>query len=581
LQAYDFSTNNSTGFFAQHELGTQLMESSWFYGAPSDNATIFFSLNYDGPEAGYFIKPYDTDISYFWNRPYLFRAADTTENVFFGLKTQGRIFVDAPVNNSVTKIIGWDDTDSTLTITDIPADSQSLHLSYSDSIRLSITRGNYVAFAYAIDSVGQTANSDSMIVYKGGTRYAYVNGTFTFALNAGGDSLVTVHNGNRTAVKPPGAAAGITSLNGLSGATQTFSAIKGGNYFGITSTGTTHTFTSPNPVVVDTVKSNVFSHAINSGKSVTSGDYNVGIGFEALKSLTSGQYNVGLGYKALGGATNTATYNVGIGYQSLRDVTSNGFNTAIGGQTGILCGSLNVFVGYGAGLVGSGMNHSVFLGANTGTVTSGAGNILIGYETGKNGLSSGQQNVLIGYQLEPQSGTATGQLSIANAIFGVGNTKISTMASKGSIGIFVTSPTARLHLPAGVDTANGTPLKFTLTSAALVGTPQAGAVEATVDTLYYTGNDGVRMQVTKSLYGSATLDFGSTATQTSADLTIGIAGVADGDVVSLGVPNASVNANSSYTAWVSATNVVTVRFNNYSSGSIDPASATFKIRVIK
>lgn len=80
---------------------------------------------------------------------------------------------------------------------------------------------------------------------------------------------------------------------------------------------------------------------------------------------------------------------------------------------------------------------------------------------------------------------------------------------------------------------------------------------------------------------SATLDFGSTAAQNSSELTITVTGAADGDMVILGVPNASSNANSCYTVRVSATNTVSVRFNNYSSGAINPASGTFKVSVIK
>lgn len=83
------------------------------------------------------------------------------------------------------------------------------------------------------------------------------------------------------------------------------------------------------------------------------------------------------------------------------------------------------------------------------------------------------------------------------------------------------------------------------------------------------------------LAGSATLDFPSTSAQTSSDLTITVTGAAAGDLVVLGVDNASVAANSSYTAWVSASNTVTVRFNNYSTGAIDPASGTFKARILK
>ncbi len=85
--------------------------------------------------------------------------------------------------------------------------------------------------------------------------------------------------------------------------------------------------------------------------------------------------------------------------------------------------------------------------------------------------------------------------------------------------------------------------------------------------------------ITKVLSATATLDFPSTSAQNSADLTITVTGAAVGDTVSLGVPNGSVNANTSFSGWVSATNTVTVRFNNYSSGSVDPASGTFRATV--
>ncbi len=79
---------------------------------------------------------------------------------------------------------------------------------------------------------------------------------------------------------------------------------------------------------------------------------------------------------------------------------------------------------------------------------------------------------------------------------------------------------------------------------------------------------------------SATLDFPNTSAQTSSDLTVSVTGAAVGDLVQVGLP-ASIDANSSYMGWVSASNVVTVRFNNYSAGSINPASATFKVLVTK
>lgn len=78
---------------------------------------------------------------------------------------------------------------------------------------------------------------------------------------------------------------------------------------------------------------------------------------------------------------------------------------------------------------------------------------------------------------------------------------------------------------------------------------------------------------------SATLDFPNTLAQTSSDLTITVTGCVQGDVVRLSVPNAVVVANSCYTAWVSAADTVTVRFNNYSAAAINPGSASYRVVV--
>ena len=78
---------------------------------------------------------------------------------------------------------------------------------------------------------------------------------------------------------------------------------------------------------------------------------------------------------------------------------------------------------------------------------------------------------------------------------------------------------------------------------------------------------------------SATLDFPSTAAQSESDLTISVPGAVLGDVVVLGVPNAATTASSVYSAWVSATDVVTVRFSNYGAVARDPASGTFTVVV--
>lgn len=80
-----------------------------------------------------------------------------------------------------------------------------------------------------------------------------------------------------------------------------------------------------------------------------------------------------------------------------------------------------------------------------------------------------------------------------------------------------------------------------------------------------------------ALSGSATLNFPSTASTAVSDLTITVTGAAVGDVVSLGVPNGSVTATATFSAWVSATDTVKVRFSP--KATEDPASGTFTVKV--
>ncbi len=87
--------------------------------------------------------------------------------------------------------------------------------------------------------------------------------------------------------------------------------------------------------------------------------------------------------------------------------------------------------------------------------------------------------------------------------------------------------------------------------------------------------------ITKVIAASAALDFPNTLAQTASDLTITVTGSVDGDAVILGVPNGSVMADSSYSAWVSASDTVTVRFMNAGLLARDPASGTFRVIVVR
>ena len=154
--------------------------------------------------------------------------------------------------------------------------------------------------------------------------------------------------------------------------------------------------------------------------------------------------------------------------------------------------------------------------------------------------------------------------------FGTNNTEIMRFV-EGQCGVGVSAPQAALHLKAGTSSIPS----LRIIEGVSPTSPADGDINHVSDNLLFTSGTTV-YTLAKTLTATASLDFSSTSAQNSADLTITVTGAADGDAVSLGVPNAAVNANTSFSAWVSAADTVTIRFNNYSSSAIDPASGTFR-----
>lgn len=85
--------------------------------------------------------------------------------------------------------------------------------------------------------------------------------------------------------------------------------------------------------------------------------------------------------------------------------------------------------------------------------------------------------------------------------------------------------------------------------------------------------------VKRILSVTATLDFDLTSVA-SQDLTVTVTGAVVGDVVSLGVPNGSVTADTMFFGWVSAADTVKVRAFRI-AGTPNPASGTFRVMVTK
>lgn len=258
-----------------------------------------------------------------------------------------------------------------------------------------------------------------------------------------------------------------------------------------------------------------------------------------------------------------------------------GYNAGLGStqpnNTGSGSGSFNHTA------TGSGNNSWNGAAALT-SITTGSFNGAYDRSAGAN-ITSGTYNDVIGAFCNVPVATGTGQLNIKNVLYGINgystNSSSSTPTTTGSIGIGLTTPTARLMLPAGTATASTAPLK--LTSGTNLTTPEAGAIEFD-GTKFYATPSTTRYEVMTGLRGSATLDFPSTNAGAFSDLTITVTGAAVGDIVNIGVVNTSMPSTGNignYFGFVSATNTVTIRFSNANSVmAIDPASNIFKVAVI-
>jgi hypothetical protein len=125
----------------------------------------------------------------------------------------------------------------------------------------------------------------------------------------------------------------------------------------------------------------------------TTGSGNTGIGGTALSSNTMGSQNVAVGSATVGnaplGANTIGSYNTAIGNNALALNTTASYNTAVGYQAGYTnqLGGANTFIGNAAGFTfayGSAVNtFNTFIGNGSGsTVTTGIKNTILGSYSG-------------------------------------------------------------------------------------------------------------------------------------------------------------------------------------------------------
>lgn len=148
------------------------------------------------------------------------------------------------------------------------------------------------------------------------------------------------------------------------------------------------------------------------------GDYNIAIGHSAMEAnigTVSGDRNIAVGYSALSRVT-TGFDNIAIGHLAGATIQAQDRVVAIGDGAGSSIGRASVCIGAQSGYSGNG-EKQVLIGISAGSASNGNNNVVIGFGAGST-LSSGASNVIIGYNVEPSSATASNELRIHNGIYG-------------------------------------------------------------------------------------------------------------------------------------------------------------------
>lgn len=433
--------------------------------------------------------------------------------------------------------------------------------------------------ATALHSSGSTATLSQSLSLVSGIRYAvtfttsgWTTGSVTMTLGALSGSLFVGSNGvnsfGYTATSTASFALTFTPTSTFDGAISNVSVVS---------------ITTPTvaPIIFYNNTSSV-ADAIEFRTSQT-GLENLNCGYNSFTNNVSGLRNTAYGphTQELNISGNN---NCDFGYSAGNKNINGSFNFRGGNFAGtsMVSSSNSVLLGYSSGFTATTANDLTGIGFKTLNLATGGRNTAIGSFAGSL-ITSGTFNTVLGAYSDVPTNTSSGQVNIANIIYGTNayqtTTTSSTPTTTGSIGIGLSAPTARFHLPAGTAIASTAPFKFT--SGTNLTAVEAGAVEFD-GTNYFASAFTTRYTLAKTLTNTATLDFGSTLAGTATDLTITVTGAADGDAVSIGVPNASTLTDGNFTAWVSASNTVTIRFaNNSLTLALDPASGTFRASVIK
>ncbi len=238
--------------------------------------------------------------------------------------------------------------------------------------------------------------------------------------------------------------------------------------------------------------------------------------------------------------------------------------------------------------IATGANLTNHFGDGGGTTTNNIGNNGTAATTTTNNIggAASSGSIVNGIGFNSGTGSVVNQVGVGFSTGGTQNQIGSNQGAGTVTDYWGTSLSGPVLNNFGSTTAGSTNTYFGLSNFA--GSVEVGSThQFTVDNSGNVSTSGTATigggtPIVKVLSETITPIFVSTPAQSSLDVSISFPGVNPGDGVILGVPSSAVISNSCYTAWVPLAGFITIRFNNYSTGSQTPASGqTFRVTVIQ
>lgn len=139
----------------------------------------------------------------------------------------------------------------------------------------------------------------------------------------------------------------------------------------------------------------------HAGQSITNAaNFATSVGYNSGKN-NNGDYNSAFGATAMGaGSVTSGNFNTALGYQAGYDISSGADNTFVGAYAGdnISTGADNVMIGYDAGGTNGGVSN----------------NVIIGHEAGST-ATTGDNNIIIGHNAQKSTNTASNEITLGDA----------------------------------------------------------------------------------------------------------------------------------------------------------------------